>query len=148
MSVHRAPSLQPKQRAYIRRFCESYIGELRSIMKAAWPDIKQSVPDHKSPCHTCAFNPSTDSWPGFEKTVTGLMFAIEEGKPFYCHEGHPRTQDGWFVDPSKAKLCAGYAVIATEPNPKAAAVKAIRAAGRPPDGVTWDENSGLCYPKT
>ena len=74
------------------------------------------------------------------------MFAIEDGKPFYCHEGHPRTKTGWLLDPAKADLCAGYAAIATDPDIKAAAHKALLGIGRPPRCVTWDENRGLTYP--
>ena len=134
-------------RAYIRRWCEEYIALLREMLKSAWPAIKKDFPQHSPPCHSCAFNPGTDSWRGFEKTVTGLMFAIEDAKPFFCHEGHPRTEDGWLLDPAKAQLCAGYAAVANEPNLKAVALKASRKAGRLPRSVTWDENRGLTFAK-
>ena len=145
--THRTKGLSLNARAYIRRWCEIYISELRVILKSAWPDVMRRFPHHESPCHTCAFNPSTDSWPGFENTVTGLMFAIEEDRPFYCHDGHRLTSYGWLVDPRKAKLCAGYAAIAAEPKLKAVAARTLRAAGQPPSEITWNENSGLCYPK-
>ena len=74
------------------------------------------------------------------------MFAIEDDKPFYCHEDHPRTKTGWLLDPAKAELCAGYAAIAKTPDLKAAAAAALRKAGPMPRCVTWDENRGLTYP--
>ena len=130
-------------RAFIRRWSAAYIALLRGMLKRAWP-IR---PSQRPPCDTCAFNPDTDSWPGFETTVTGLMFAIEGDKPFYCHKGHPRTPTGWRLDPATAQLCVGYEAAATDPDIKAAAAKAMRGIGRPPRGVTWDENRGITYPK-
>ena len=120
-------------RAYIRRWCEAYIALLRAMLKSAWPAIKKDFPQSRPPCHSCAFNPGTDSWPGFEKTVSGLMFAIKDDTPFYCHEGFPQDDDGeWVFDPAKAQLCAGYAAIANDPHLKAAQVKAMHKVGRPP----------------
>ena len=135
-------------RAYIRRWCEEYIALLREMLKSAWPAIKKDFPQHSPPCHSCAFNPGTDSWPGFEKTALGLMFAIKDDTPFYCHEGFSQDDDGeWVFDPAKAQLCAGYAAVANDPNLKAAALKAVRKAGRSPRSVTWDENRGLTFAK-
>lgn len=139
---------EERARAYIRRWCVAYIGRMRAILKRTWPDLKQKFPNHRSPCHTCAFNPATDSWPGFEKTVTGLMFAIEDGKPFYCHDKMPQDDDGqWQMDPDHAQLCTGWAALAGEPGLKSVAVAALREAGTPPGDFAWDENKGFTYAK-
>ena len=146
MKPKRIQRRRSKGRDYVRRWCEAYIALLREMFKRDWPATKKDFPQHRPPCHTCALNPGTDSWPGFEKTVTNLMFAIEDGKPFYCHEGHPQTKSGeWILDLPKAKLCAGFAVVANDPNLKEVALKALRKVGRPPNSVTWDENRGLTY---
>ena len=116
----------------IRRWCEEYMALLREILKSAWPTIKDDFPQHSPPCHTCAFNPATDSWIGFERTVTSLMDAIKDDQPFFCHEGHPRDESGFQVDPAKAELCAGYSAVADHPQIKGAAAKAIRQARRLP----------------
>ena len=136
-------TLELTGRVWIRKWCKAYIARLRAILKRTWP----GRPDGRSPCHTCAFNPGTDAWPGFESTVTNLMFAIEDGNPFYCHDGHRKTEHGWLVDPAKAQLCAGYEAIADVSDLKAQAAASVRDVGRPPRCVTWDENRGLTYPK-
>ena len=78
----------------------SYIAVLRQILKRAWPDYERRHPDTPGPCHSCAFNPSTDTWPGFEKTSLGLMEAVQKDQPFYCHEHLPHeTQRGVVLRP-------------------------------------------------
>ena len=86
--------------AYVKRFMAAYIAELRSILKRAWPNYARRHPDTRGPCHSCAFNPGTDTWTGFEKTVFGLMNAIRKRQPFYCHERLPTdpTSGDWYWD--------------------------------------------------
>ena len=87
------------------------------------------------PCHSCAFNPSTDTWRGFEKTTLGLMDAIREDRTFYCHEQLPRTPNGdWYFDPTlpPPARCRGWEAIAAHPETKRAAYAAIQFVGRPP----------------
>lgn len=103
----------------------------------------------KTPCcHTCAFNPSTDDWPGMEKTVLELLRALDSGIPFVCHEGLPRTAKGWYLPvlpmwnpktralswPAGAEppLCGGYAAVKDLPGIDGAVT---RAFGRLPAGT-------------
>ena len=69
---HKAKRLDERRR-YVQRFMATYIAELRQILRRAWPAYERSHPGTPGPCHTCAFNPCTDTWPGFEKTAFGLM---------------------------------------------------------------------------
>ena len=69
---HKAKRLDERRRD-VQRFMATYIAELRQILRRAWPAYERSHPGTLGPCHTCAFNPSTDTWPGFEKTAFGLM---------------------------------------------------------------------------
>ena len=107
-----------ERRRYVQRFMAPYIAELRQILRRAWPEYERRHPDTRGPCHTCAFNPSTDTWPGFEKTVFGLLETIRKGAPFYCHE-HLRTDvDGdyeWdgMIPPT---VCRGWEAIAAHPD--------------------------------
>ena len=90
-----------ERRRYVQRFMRTYIADLRQILQRAWPAYERSHPDTRGPCHTCAFNPSTDTWPGFEKTAFSLMDAIRKGQPFHCHEGLPTKPNGeWYYDPA------------------------------------------------
>ena len=99
-----------ERRRYVHQFMATYIAELRQILKRVWPAYERSHPDTRGPCHTCAFNPSTDTWTGFEKTVFKLMDAIRKGQPFHCHEGLMRKANGeWYYNPTALPLtrCRG-----------------------------------------
>ena len=65
------------QTAYVTRFMTAYIAELRSILKRAWPGYVRRHPDTRGPCHSCAFNPGTDTWTGFEKTVGSSQRSVQ-----------------------------------------------------------------------
>ena len=106
-----------EQRIYVERFMASYIAKLRQILKRAWPDYVRHHPETRGPCHTCAFKPSADSWPGFEKTVFSLMDAIQQDHPFYCHEHLPTNANcEWQWDPVLATRCRGWEAIAERPD--------------------------------
>ena len=118
---------------YVRGFLESHIRVLRGILKRRAPTLPADV---RSPCHTCAFNPSTDTWLGFETTVLGLLEAIEGGRSFYCHEGLPTDENGaWYWDPKQGTVsgltlppvCAGWRAIADDPATRTAGQAAVRA---------------------
>ena len=122
-----------ERRAYLRRFLSRYIGELRRMLKRRWPDHVARYPQTRRPCSTCAFNPSTDTWPGFETTVFELLTAIDRGRPFYCHEDLPTNHAGeWCWDAEKAHLCAGWAVVAIDPATRDAPLVAAGRVGTPP----------------
>ena len=132
-------------RRYVQAFMASYIAELRAILKRAWPDYERRHPDTRGPCHTCAFNPSTDTWPGFERTVFSLMDAIRKEQPFYCHEHMPTDADGaWYPDPTLPlpSRCRGYQAIADRPDTAAAAFAAVKKLW-PPPARPWMEKKPL-----
>ncbi len=89
----------------------------------------------KRPCHTCAFNPATDSWRGADTTAIALMRAIANDQPFYCHEPFERVKSGWKFDPAKAELCGGYAAVVGDPATKDAFVRSIAGPDLPDDVV-------------
>ncbi len=126
-----------ERQRYVQRFMATYIAALRQILKRAWPAYERRHPGTPGPCHTCAFNPSTDAWRGFEKTAFGLMNAIRKGEPFYCHEGLTRSSTGeWYYDPAlpPPARCRGWEAIADEPETAGAAGVAARKIGPAP---TW-----------
>ena len=123
------------RKAYVRRFLATYLALLREILKRAWPAYVRGHPDTSGPCHSCAFNPGTDTWPGFEKTAMGLMEAIQKAQPFYCHEHLPTQANGeWFYDPTlpPPSRCRGWEAIAAHPETKHAAFAAAKCVGHPP----------------
>ena len=123
------------QTAYVKRFMVSYIATLRSILKRAWPEYSRRHPDTRGPCHSCAFNPSTDTWTGFEKTVFSLTNAIRKRQPFYCHEHLPTDPTGqWYCDPTMEMppRCRGWDAIADHPETAAAARATVKTLGPPP----------------
>ena len=136
MSGRQHKKKRARERAdYVRRFLTSYLAVLRQILKRAWPDYERRHPGTPGPGHTCAFNPSTDSWPGFEKAALGLMDAIREDKPFYCHEHLPTRPNGdWYWDPTlpPPARCRGWEAIAAHPETKGAAFTAIKGLGPVP----------------
>lgn len=124
-----------ERRQYVHQFMVSYMAVLRQILKRDWPNYERRHPDTPGPCHTCAFNPGTDSWSGFEKTALGLMEAIQKDKPFYCHEHLPTTPSGeWYYDPTLPlpTRCRGWEAITEQPETKHAAFTAIKSLGPVP----------------
>ena len=102
MSGRQAKAARARQRRdYVHRFMVRYVAVLRRILKRAWPDYARRHPETPGPCHSCAFNPDTDTWPGFEKTALCLMEALQKDQPFYCHEHLPTNPNGeWYYDPT------------------------------------------------
>ena len=105
---------------FLSRFLRSYVRVLRRILK------RRGAP--RPPCHTCAFNPATDDWRGFEKTMVNLMESIHHGRPFVCHEGLPRDPTGqWCLRTGEMPpLCAGYEAIKDDPETKRAALEVLK----------------------
>lgn len=127
MSGRAAKRHRRDDRAKVRGYLERVITRLRALLKREAPAVLAAAPDHRRPCHTCAFNPGTDRMQGFDTTVLGLASAIEQGNPFFCHEPLPKGSTGdWEFDPAKAQLCAGYAMLrGALPDAKRAIVRAI-----------------------
>ena len=130
-----------ERKDYVQRFMATYIVELRQILGRAWPAYARRHPDTRGPCHSCAFNPGTDTWPGFEQTALGLMTAIRQDRKFYCHEHLSRKANGdWYWDPSlpTPAPCRGWEAIAAQPETKRAASVAVKRLGPVPLGVIED----------
>jgi hypothetical protein len=102
----------------VNRILKTLIVELRAILKRVAPAYYARFPNAGRPCHSCAFNPSTDSWEGFDTTINGLLKCIHDDRPFYCHEGIPWkkpatewTPEDFAQFKAHAKLCSGFAIL-------------------------------------
>lgn len=133
MSGRRAKAARQEQTLRVRRYLRAFVVELRRILKRRAPEQYALFPKMKRPCHSCAFNPATDSWRGADATAVALMRAIATDSPFYCHEPMERVADGWRFDPERAELCAGYAVVAGDPATKLAFTRGVLGPDVPDD---------------
>lgn len=110
-----------------------FVKELRLIFRRRKAEYYEQFPNAARCCETCAFNPSTDDWEGADKTAYSLMRAIRDDAPFYCHENIPwkKDQKAWTPQDHRhfkenAKLCAGYALVTSDPGAKLAFVKSCQ----------------------
>lgn len=126
MSAKRAKAARRRLEARVHEVLVGYVAELRRILRRRGPEQRKQFPNARPPCHTCAFNPATDSWAGADSTALALQKAIAADQPFYCHEPFERTSEGWKFARDKAVLCAGYAPVAGDPDTKRAFVRSIR----------------------
>jgi hypothetical protein len=132
-----------QDRAIVRRLCETAIAGYRAVLKEYSAPTYARWPTARRPCHTCAFNPGTDAWDGFDSTVLNLAAAIAKGEPFYCHENLPRINGQWYPTPGLKgmQLCAGWAVIMRQPATKevfARAICAVNGERDPsPEKLAW-----------
>ena len=136
---------QDRKRVLLDRVLRAIIAELRVILKRVAPGYYERFPNAGRPCHTCAFNPSTDNWQGFDATVSGLMKSIWHDNPFYCHENIPwkKPTEDWTPEDHRqfkehAQLCSGFAMLlCPEANreAKAVLVKVAKANGKELAGV-------------
>lgn len=125
MSGKRAKQVRRKRDRAVTDLLHAFIVELRRILRRRSTDYYRRFPDARRPCHTCAFNPATDSWKGADTTAFALQKAIAADEPFYWHEPLERIPGGWKFDPAKAVLCGGYAAIVGDPETKRAFVRSI-----------------------
>ncbi len=124
-----------KDRTLVNRVLRLFMVELRAIFKRCSKPYYKRFPKAGRPCLTCAFNPSTDSWQGWDKTSYGLMCSIRDDNPFYCHENIPwkTPVKDWTLEQHKhfienRKLCSGWAVAYSDPAAKMAFIKAATKA--------------------
>lgn len=112
-------------RLFVRRVCRQFLRNLRAIYVRVAPEMAKRFPKARKPCHSCAFNPSTDRWQGMESTAWKLAQAIRHDQPFYCHENLPYMRGfGWIPVKKKLRLCASWATIMNDPAVKTAFEKA------------------------
>lgn len=124
-------------RRLVSRVLRIFMQELRAILKRRAPEHFKQFPNARRPCHTCAFNPSTDTWKGWDTTANGLQKSIHANQPFYCHEDIPwrKPVAEWTAEDhqqfeANKKLCAGFAAIVGDPATKDAfCMAAIKATG-------------------
>ena len=125
-------------RRLVTRVLRLFMQELRAILKRRAPEHYTQFPNAPRPCHTCAFNPSTDKWQGWDTTANGLQKSIHANQPFYCHEGIPWRKPiaEWTAADLQQfeehkKMCAGFAAIVGDPQTKDAfVIAALKANGR------------------
>jgi len=120
----------------VDRILKRVIVEFRAILKRVAPAHYERFPNAGRPCHSCAFNPSTDGWQGFDTTVNGLLKCVLNDQPFYCHEGIPWKKPiaDWTADDHRQlrdhkQLCAGFAIL-LEPEANTEAKRVILAVAR------------------
>jgi hypothetical protein len=87
----------------VHQFCKGFMDRLRKLLK--------KNPPKESPCHSCAFAPSTDRWVGFQSTVWELIQAHTNSRPFYCHRNMPTVNGNYRPDPANMIRCANYDAI-------------------------------------
>ena len=128
-------------RRFVRRVCRQFLRNLRAIYARVLPTYNERFPNARKPCHSCAFNPSTDRWVGMESTAYKLAQAIKDDQPFYCHANLPYMRGfGWIPVKKKLRLCASWATIMNDPEMKTAFEKAVLETkncthcSRPPRG--------------
>lgn len=90
------------------------VKRLRRVLAQKGPDLYKQFPNMKRPCHTCAFNPQTDEWVGFDATILRLLTALGTSEPFYCHDGMPIVDEcyQWPESMESVPFCGGWAVVA------------------------------------
>jgi hypothetical protein len=127
-----------QMRRHVSAVLHAFILELRRIFKRAAPEQYRRFPNQRRPCHSCAFNPATDSWVGADATANNLRLALEQDEPFYCHQNMP-IRNGCY-DPTGVELefCAGWLVILGEPDTKDAFLRAVHLV-LPPETKPRDE---------
>ncbi len=97
---------QERQRKHleVRKLLQAFMGELRTILKRVGPAVYRRFPNTPRPCATCAFNPSTDTWPGADATAYALWQAIAKDEPFYCHKNMQRRPGGGYDPATTSEL--------------------------------------------
>lgn len=131
MSGKTAKRERSKRDMVVDAFMRAFMTELRVIFKRNAKEKYQRFPGMATPCSTCAFNESTDSWKGWDATAWGLMRAIDQDRPFYCHhkksgEEWPTVRGEYALDPTSKDLraCGGWLVVVGEPDAKTAQIRA------------------------
>lgn len=116
MNAQRAKRERQRRRKLkitMRALMEAFIGDVRAIFKREILARQADAPKLRPPCHTCALNPATDAWDGFDATMLRLGACLESGSPFYCHEPLPTNERGeWQALPvDEMVTCAGWEVV-------------------------------------
>jgi len=108
-------------RALVSRALRLFVLDLQARFRRR-VKISRAFLRQNPPCHTCAFNPSTNRERGAEATANSLRLAIAEQRPFYCHEGWPwkKPIPRWGARTLRRflrerKFCAGWVVIVGAP---------------------------------
>lgn len=136
MSGKRARRERGKVRDDVRGWCERIVGSLRRLLKVRAPAYYAAQPDAPRPCHTCAFNPATDTHRGFDATIMAFSEAVVRDQTFYCHDNLPKDPvAGWLFDPRTAVPCAGWLIVKDGPEAARAVVRGFMEQADLPDAV-------------
>lgn len=111
----------------VRAMLHRYVANLREVFKRNAPAMYAAGPELPRPCHTCAFNPKTDTWAGFDQTMMRMERAIAWDQPFFCHENLPRREitNDWYYDGGPLEPCAGWLAIRNDPDARRAYARAV-----------------------
>lgn len=117
---HKAAKRQRQEEAAARRvevrdILKFLMTKLRLIYAKRLKDERKRWPGQRLPCESCAFRTSTDTWPGFEKTVISFIRALAQDQVFYCHQKMIEPEDGGEYIPTYKKLANGMVVPAMDP---------------------------------
>ncbi|HEY4508982.1 MAG TPA: hypothetical protein VJC13_01715 [Candidatus Paceibacterota bacterium] len=89
-----------------------FMARLRIILRGCEPMVRKVTPQNEERCATCAFNPVTDSLPGFALTAYGVLQCIyNDQKAFLCHGENPDWEDQHLIDPANPILCNGFLAV-------------------------------------
>lgn len=124
-----------KDKDLVYRVLRLFVVELRTIYNRLKGPYYKRFPNAGHPCASCAFQPATDDWTGWDNTAYHMMQSLRDERPFYCHANLPWTKDirDWTTEDHQhfhdhAKLCSAYAVIMGDPESKKAFIRAAAKA--------------------
>lgn len=126
MSAKRAKRKRRETRDAVLAIARTFILDLRAIFKREVLARPADAPKLRPPCHTCALNPATDNWAGFDATMIRLGACLESGSTFYCHEPLPKNDAGEWqaLAPAEMVTCAGWEVVKDSPDARVAFTRA------------------------
>lgn len=104
-------NLDPQRRREVIAVLRTFMEDLRGLLEKVDPVVERCRKD-MARCTTCAFEPSTDAWPGFAATTYGLLKSFGDEHPFYCHRNQIlENHNNNLIDPTKLPLCNGFITL-------------------------------------
>ncbi len=90
---------------------QRFMVEIRGLLAMALQRTKLITPAMEGQCHTCAFNPATDTFAGFPATAYGLLWSFIHDKDFCCYGDNPDWKDQHLIDEENPLLCRGFGSV-------------------------------------
>ena len=104
--------LSAEQREQVIAALTNFMAEVRTLLRNIDQNFKVQNAQECQRCATCAFNPVTDSFPGFTPTAYGLMKSLRDETIFLCHANQlPRLKRENLIDPNGITLCKGFLLL-------------------------------------